>query len=416
MAIRVTMPALSPTMTDGTLSKWLVKEGDPVKPGLVIAEIETDKAAMEFEAVDSGTMGKIIVPEGTQGVRVGELIGVIMQKNENSSHVDAEIEKYKSESNERIAPISETVNSKNENTKASQEPEIKNPETRTLASPLAKRIAEQRQINIDDITGSGPKGRVIKQDIELRIEEKTSTNSILNNNLNGKSIPHTTMRRVIADRLNASKKNSPHFYLSIECNVSNLFSARKNLNSIYSKHIGDEKFSVSVNDMMIKASAIALRECPYINCSWTENEIVIHGSIDVSVAVSIPGGLITPIVKNADKIGLAELSRTTKDLIKRARDGKLRSDEFQGGTFSVSNLGMYGIKEFFPIINPPQSAILSIGAPEKKVLVLDDGSFVASEVMLLGLSVDHRSIDGSQAALFLQTIKNIIENPTMLAI
>ena len=286
---------------------------------------------------------------------------------------------------------------------------------RIFASPLAKRIAENNGVDLSKIAGTGPNGRIIKHDIE-NIKQEVSVSHKMVFNQESTSIPHTKMRRVIAARLTESKQQSPHFYLNIECNMSALLDMRKKMNESYNRQKGEQIANISVNDLFVKASAVALRSNLDMNVSWQENEIIMHGNIDVCIAVAIPGGLITPIIKNADQLGLLELSHAAKGLIKKARDGKLMPEEFQGGTFSVSNLGMYGIKEFYPIINPPQAAILSIGATEKKPVVNGNGELDIGDICTIGLSVDHRAIDGAVAAKYLQFLKTIIENPVMLSL
>ncbi len=412
MTIEIKMPALSPTMKDGVLSQWFIKAGDKIKPGMVIAEIETDKASMEVESVDSGIVGKILIEDGTQNVAVGSIIALLLENGEDISILD----NYKpQDSVNKVVSIDNKVETK----KIATVTETKDDHSRLFISPLAKRIAEDKNINLSKIVGTGPNGRIIKHDIEnfTDLSSQTSnSNNIVCSSAETKSIPHTQMRRIIAQRLTESKQQAPHFYLNVECQMSNLFDMRKKMNDSFNKQYPNNQINISVNDLIVKASAIALRSNLDINVSWQENEVIMHGNIDISVAVTIPGGLITPIIKNADIIGLLELSKTAKSLIAKAREGKLTPAEFQGGTFSVSNLGMYGIKEFYPIINPPQSAILSIGGTEKKAIVNKNGDVVVDDVCTIGLSVDHRAIDGVAAAKYLQFLKTIIENPLMLSL
>ncbi len=406
MTIEIKMPALSPTMTDGVLAKWMIKNGDKIKPGMVIAEIETDKASMEVEAVDGGIMGRILVEGGTQNVPVGTVIGLMLEAGEGESALNSYTAKV-------VATVVEEP--KKEVQMETKFNVSQSNNDRIFASPLAKRIAENNGVDLSKIAGTGPNGRIVKHDIE-NIKQEVSVSHKMVFNQESTSIPHTKMRRVIATRLTESKQQSPHFYLNIECNMSALLDMRKKMNESYNKQKGEQIANISVNDLFVKASAVALRSNLDMNVSWQENEIIMHGNIDVCIAVAIPGGLITPIIKNADQLGLLELSRTAKGLIKKARDGKLMLEEFQGGTFSVSNLGMYGIKEFYPIINPPQAAILSIGATEKKPVVNSNGELDIGDICTIGLSVDHRAIDGAVAAKYLQFLKTIIENPVMLSL
>ncbi len=406
MTIEIKMPALSPTMTDGVLAKWMIKNGDKIKPGMVIAEIETDKASMEVEAVDGGIMGRILVEGGTQNVAVGTVIGLMLEAGEDESALNSYATKVVAtvvEEPKKEVKIEAKFNVSQSNN------------DRIFASPLAKRIAENNGVDLSKIAGTGPNGRIIKHDIE-NIKQEVSVSHKMVFNQESTSIPHTKMRRVIAARLTESKQQSPHFYLNIECNMSALLDMRKKMNESYNRQKGEQIANISVNDLFVKASAVALRSNLDMNVSWQENEIIMHGNIDVCIAVAIPGGLITPIIKNADQLGLLELSHAAKGLIKKARDGKLMPEEFQGGTFSVSNLGMYGIKEFYPIINPPQAAILSIGATEKKPVVNGNGELDIGDICTIGLSVDHRAIDGAVAAKYLQFLKTIIENPVMLSL
>jgi pyruvate dehydrogenase E2 component (dihydrolipoamide acetyltransferase) len=406
MTIEIKMPALSPTMTDGVLAKWMIKNGDKIKPGMVIAEIETDKASMEVEAVDGGIMGRILVEGGTQNVAVGTVIGLMLEAGEDESVLNSYATKVVAtvvEEPKKQVQVEAKFNVSQSNN------------DRIFASPLAKIIAENNGVDLSKIAGTGPNGRIVKHDIE-NIKQEVSVSHKMVFNQESTSIPHTKMRRVIAARLTESKQQSPHFYLNIECNMSALLDMRKKMNESYNRQKGEQIANISVNDLFVKASAVALRSNLDMNVSWQENEIIMHGNIDVCIAVAIPGGLITPIIKNADQLGLLELSHAAKGLIKKARDGKLMPEEFQGGTFSVSNLGMYGIKEFYPIINPPQAAILSIGATEKKPVVNGNGELDIGDICTIGLSVDHRAIDGAVAAKYLQFLKTIIENPVMLSL
>jgi len=411
------MPALSPTMKDGTLIKWYGKEGDKIKPGDVIAEIETDKAAMEIESVDSGIIGKILIPDGTPAVKVGTLIAVLLKNGEDRSILASYLEgKTNSESINKQESKDHKIHTQ------CTPRQVSNPSDRVHASPLAKQIAKQKNINLSSVTGSGPYGRIVKVDIEstshntkkIGYADSISAYQITNIAEN-RAIPHTTMRNVIAERLSESKQSIPHFYLNIECNATDLLQMRNKMNKILTTDDIGTPCKISVNDLIIKAAGLAIARFPDINSSWSKNEIIQYSNIDISVAVSITGGLVTPIIRNANKRGLVEISQTMKDLAERARNNSLRLDEFQGGGFSITNLGMYGISSFYAIINPPQASILSVGSTHKKPSVLADGSIGPADIMNLGLSVDHRVIDGARAAEFLVYLKQIIENPIMLA-
>ena len=424
MPIEILMPALSPTMTEGKLAKWLVKEGDEVSSGDLIAEIETDKATMELEAVDEGVIGKILVAEGTESVEVNKPIGILLEEGETNKETpkDSKVNAKKISSN-NIKPIKQKKiekvidNTINENTNSlpvASKLDETGPE-RILISPLAKRIAVNAGIDLGSIKGTGPSGRIIKNDIETYLDnnqpfasrapvqtvsqtEATSYETINNSNI----------RKIIAKRLTESKKNLPHFYLTIECNIDKLLTIRKELNENPSS-----TFKLSINDFIIKASAIALKKVPTINSSWTDEAIHQHNQVDISIAVATDNGLITPIIKDADKKGLSDISSEMKLLAERARDNKLKPEEFQGGGFSISNLGMYGIKEFTAIINPPQSSILAVGAGIKKPIVINNEVKVAT-VMSCTLSCDHRVIDGAIGAQFLAVFKPLIEEPLTL--
>ena len=423
MPIEVLMPALSPTMTEGTLAKWVKQEGDAVESGDVIAEIETDKATMEVEAVDEGTLGKILVAEGTEGVPVNQLIALLLEEGEDASAAegyaasapapsaapDADEAPAQDAAPDAAAPTSATT--------ASGE--------RVFASPLAKRIAGQEGVDLGQVSGTGPHRRVIKADVEDALKNgvgKTSGNagvaavSVGRNPVEYTEIPNSGMRKTIAKRLTESKQQVPHFYLSLDCELDALLAARKQMNDAAAKAAGrDEKpaYKLSVNDMVIKAVAMALRDVPAANASWTENAIQQYNNVDISVAVAIDGGLITPIVQNADQKGLAQISSDAKDLISRARSGKLQPSEYQGGGFSISNLGMYGIKSFNAIVNPPQGCILAVGAGEERV-VSKGGEFKSVNVMTVTLSCDHRVVDGAVGAEFLAAFKRYIESPVMM--
>ena len=430
MTIPILMPALSPTMTEGKLAKWHVKEGDVVKAGQVMCEIETDKATMEVEAVDEGTIGKILIAEGTEGVAVNTPIAVLLEEGEDASAIKdvaappaakpAEKQAAKAE-----APPPETKQAaapapKSAAAETASAPTKGKDGGRIFASPLARRMAEQGGLDLARITGSGPNGRIVKADIEAaakggQAKAATSPQAAprpgapqFARSREDTLVPHNNIRKVIAKRMTESKQNIPHFYLTVECRIDALLDARRQLNG------KSEKIRVSVNDLIIKAAGVALRDYPDVNASWSDEGMVMHGGIDVSVAVATERGLITPIVKDADLKGLATISAEMRDLAKRAREGKLKLEEFQGGSITVSNLGMYGIKEFSAIINPPQSCILAIGAGEQRAIVVK-GEVVVANMMSVTLAVDHRVVDGARGAEWLRSFKDYIERPaTML--
>jgi pyruvate dehydrogenase E2 component (dihydrolipoamide acetyltransferase) len=419
MPTNILMPALSPTMTEGTLAKWVKKEGDMVKAGEVIAEIETDKATMEVEAVDEGKLGKILVPAGTAGVAVNAPIAVLLEEGESA---DAAAPAASKPAEKKAEPVKEQPKPAT-NGKAPAPPAPEKSGNRVFASPLARRMAEQMGIDLSSLKGSGPHGRIVKDDLaggqasaaKAAAQPSASAKSQSSGpgakqladayGMKYKEIPNNSIRKVVARRLVESKQTVPHFYLTIECRIDNLMKARAEINAQ-----ADGKFKVSVNDFVIKAAANALKAYPAANTAWTDDAILQFEDSDISVAVSTPNGLMTPIVKAAQNKGLRQISDEVKDLAKRARDGKLKPEEFQGGTFCVSNLGMYGIQEFGAIINPPQSCILAVGAGEEKPFV-EKGEIKIGTFMKCTLSVDHRSVDGSVGAEYLQILKQYIENP-----
>lgn len=401
MPIEILMPALSPTMKEGNLVKWLKNEGDKVKPGDVIAEIETDKATMEVESIDEGVLGKIIVPAGSSNVSINSLIAIILEEGENPDSI-ADYQPKK------IEPVS--VEEKNTSNQEIKKPEIINVfsanEQRIKASPLAKRIAKIENIDLSKVTGTGPYGRIVKDDLlNTKFKTEASTANMTRNLNEHTLIPNSNMRKVIAKRLLESKNTIPHFYLFIECNMDKLTAAREEINA----GEGAEN-KVSVNDLVIKASAMALRDVPEANSSWSEEAIILYNNVDVSVAVAIEGGLITPIIKNADQKSVKQISQEMKSLAKRAKENSLKPEEFQGGSFSISNLGMYGIKKFNAIINPPQSCILAVGASSRRPVIVNEQVQI-STIMDVSLSCDHRVVDGAVGAKFLAAFKKYIENP-----
>ncbi|MCB9983030.1 MAG: pyruvate dehydrogenase complex dihydrolipoamide acetyltransferase [Rhodospirillales bacterium] len=421
MSINVTMPALSPTMTDGTLAKWLKAEGDTVEAGDVIAEIETDKATMEVEAVDEGVLGKILVAEGTENVPVNDVIAVLLEEGESAEDIDS--------SSLRANEKSEAIQSKGQTNEEDRLPRcasaprndlVTNDSARIFASPLAKRIATDKGIDLSTLKGSGPRGRIVKSDVEkvqgtsFKVQEPlVPCAPNLATNIYGmayREIPNNNIKKVTAKRLTESKQEVPHFYLSVECALDNLLAARKELND---KTNGE--FKLSVNDFIVKAAAMALKAYPAANVSWSDEAIHQYLSSDISVAVATPNGLITPIVKAAETKGLRAISDEVKELAGRARDGKLAPEEFQGGSFTISNLGMFGVKEFAAILNPPQSCILAVGAGEQMPRVVN-GEIKIQTVMCVTLSTDHRSVDGAVGAQWLQVFKQYIENPVSMLV
>ena len=425
MPINVTMPALSPTMTEGTLAKWLKAEGDTVESGDVIAEIETDKATMEVEAVDEGILGKIIVPAGTENVPVNDVIAVLLEDGESADDIGDV-----STASAAPAPASQKQEGKGEASSSmaaapssgSVSQDVQKGD-RVFASPLAKRLAKDAGIDLASVKGSGPRGRIVKADIEkakISPQKASSASAVasyddpdVKTNVFGmayKELPNNNIRKVVAKRLSESKQTVPHFYLTVECVLDNLLAARKELNDK-----ANGAFKLSVNDFIIKAAAMALKAYPAANVSWNDDAIHQYLKADISVAVSTPTGLITPIVKAAEDKGLKAISGEMKDLAGRAREGKLKPEEFQGGSFSISNLGMFGVKEFAAIVNPPQGAILAIGAGEQRAIPVN-GQILIKTVMNCTLSVDHRCIDGAVGAEYLQIFKQYIENPVSMLV
>ncbi|MEK9922032.1 MAG: 2-oxo acid dehydrogenase subunit E2 [Rhodospirillales bacterium] len=461
MATEILMPALSPTMTEGKLAKWLIKEGDEVRPGDLIAEIETDKATMEVESVDEGKVAKILVGEGTEGVAVNAVIAVLAMDGENlddvpspktSTHeVKETIVSDVQSSAQKVSPIDNGslkatplarriadqagislsgINPTGAGGKITKDDVLKKAEggnlssssesDRLFASPLARKLAFEGKIPLDRIKGSGPNGRIVKADVERALrgdllpaldqpagsKEPAAVSESAGSEFD--LIPHTSMRKTIARRLTESKQTVPHFYLTVDCEIDELLRVRKELNDR-----APDGVKVSVNDFVIKSLAGALRRVPGANASWTDEGIRLYKNVDVSVAVALDGGLITPVVKNADSKGLGEISANMVDLAGRARQGKLTPDEYQGGSISISNLGMFGIKQFDAVINPPQGAILAVGAGEQRPVV-KNGELAIATVMTCTLSCDHRVIDGALGAELLQAFKNLIEFPAAM--
>jgi len=430
MPIEILMPALSPTMTEGNLAKWLKKEGDEVHSGDVLAEIETDKATMEVEAVDDGKIGKILVPEGAEGIKVNAPIALLLGEDEDASA----LEKF-GETVPQPAPLTQpSAESVQAAAAAPAAPPAERGNGRIFASPLARRMAQQAGLDLGAIRGSGPQGRIVKSDIEAALSPGRAAPApapvqlaampqlappvapvlskervaALAGNPPYTERPLNAMRRVIARRLTESKQTVPHFYLTIDCEIDALLKIRAELNA------KSDAYRISVNDFVIRAAALALRQVPAANASWSDEAILLWDTVDVAVAVALDDGLITPIVKMADRKGLAAIANETTDLVARARAGKLKLEEFQGGTFSVSNLGMYGVREFAAVINPPHGGILAVGAGEQRPVV-KNGALTIGTVMSCTLSCDHRAVDGAVGAQFLAAFKKLVEDPlTML--
>ena len=425
MPIELTMPALSPTMTEGKLAKWVKAKGDRIKAGDVIAEIETDKATMEVEAVDEGILGQIAVPEGTEGVKVGTVIAYILEEGESAADIGAAKPAAAPAPAAAAAPAL-TAAAQPSQPAPSAPPAAPSGE-RIFATPLARRLATEAGISLASIKGTGPHGRIVKNDVaEAATKPRAPALSpaaavpaaaltqdrvkALAGGIDYELQPHTAMRKAIARRLTESKRTVPHFYLTVDCELDALLDLRAKLNS----RAGVD-YKLSVNDFVIRASALALKQLPAANASWSDDGVLLWKTVDIAVAVAIDGGLITPIVKGADHKRLPEISNEMKDLGARAKAGKLKLDEFQGGTFSISNLGMFGIREFAAVINPPHGAILAVGAGEQRVVVKDGAPAIAT-VMSCTLSVDHRVIDGAVGANFLKIFKGLIEDPLAMLV
>ncbi len=419
MSTEILMPALSPTMTEGKLAKWLKKEGDKIKSGDVLAEIETDKATMEMEAVDEGVLGKILIPEGTEKVSVNEPIAVLLAEGEKMGAAPAPkaaAPAPKAEAKPAAAPAPQTTPAPQPAPAKAAAPAKANGAAkgaRIFISPLAKRLAKEAGIDPADLSGSGPRGRIVRSDVDAAISggvkrkpaaaAGSGTRDVFGQPYTAQ--PNTGVRKTIAKRLTESKTTIPHFYLSLDCQIDELLSLRKKLNER-----AEGEMKLSVNDFVIKAVALALRKVPQVNSSWTEDAVLLYENVDISVAVATPDGLITPIIRRADEKSVAQISTEMRDLASRAKAKKLKLDEFQGGGFSISNLGMFGIREFQAIINPPQSGILAVGKGEERVVV-GGGQMVVANIVTCTLSCDHRSVDGSVGAEFMQAFQRIMEDP-----
>jgi pyruvate dehydrogenase E2 component (dihydrolipoamide acetyltransferase) len=470
MPVNILMPALSPTMEKGNLAKWFKKEGDKVKPGDVIAEIETDKATMEYEAVDEGTLAKIVVPEGTQDVPVQSLIAVLAEEGEDvkaaaaaagksapapvkpapSKPASAPSPLMAASTSARPAPPPPAPTAGEAPRAPPQTPQAPAPQrsegegigvartNRVFSSPLARRLAKEAGIDLARIQGSGPHGRVIARDVEAAksgrgimapaapaaaaaaapVVQAPADEKIIALFEPGSydAVPHDGIRKVIARRLLEAKLTIPHFYLTLDCNIGKLLAAREEINAAAPKDKdGKPAYKISVNDFVIKALALALQRVPDANVTWTEGAMLRHKHSDIGVAVSIPGGLITPVVRHAEQKSLSVISNEMKDFATRARARKLAPHEYQGGTSAVSNLGMYGIKEFYAIINPPHATILSVGTGEERAVVRN-GKVEAAQMMSVGLATDHRAVDGALGAVLLNAFKALIENPVMMVV
>jgi len=460
MPINILMPALSPTMEKGNLAKWLKKEGDAVKTGDVIAEIETDKATMEYEAIEDGTLAKIVVPEGTSDVPVNQLIAVMAQEGEdvkaaaagagNSAPAPkpqaAPVQQAKADVEKPAVSAPPSARSGGSGGGGDPYPVAKSPapatnghaSDRIFSSPLARRLAKEAGIDLGRIAGSGPHGRVIARDVTtakagggLRapvaapagapapaIAPSMSDQQIraLYEEGSYDVVPHDGMRRTIAQRLTASVQTIPHFYLTVDCDIGKLLDAREEINASAPKgKDGKPGYKLSVNDFVIKALALALQRVPDANVSWTEGGMLKHHHSDIGVAVAMPNGLITPIIRNAETKSLSAISNEMRDLATRARDRKLKPHDYQGGSTAVSNLGMYGIKDFTAVINPPHATILAVGTGEERA-VARDGKIVAAHIMSVTMSCDHRAVDGALGAVLIGAFKALIENPVMMLV
>ena len=426
MSVNILMPALSPTMEEGTLTKWLVKEGDRIQSGDLIAEIETDKATMEFEAVDEGIIGKILISEGSEGVKVNSPIAVILDEGEEleaneeaNQTIPVEPKKQKNAS----AGVIETKKPSNN--------VIQTSHTRIFATPLARRLAKEKGVDLDSIIGSGPHGRIVKNDIldvnptdfdanQESLEGSTlrtgvkqvSSSSIMDlySDREFKEIPLSSMRRTVATRLTEAKQNVPHFYLRKEIVIDELLRVRARINA----HLAEKSNKLSINDFIIKACALALQTVPMANAVWAEDKILQLKSSDIAVAVSVEDGLFTPVIRDADVKSLSNLSKEMKELAEKARSKKLMPNEYQGGSFSISNLGMFGVDNFDAVINPPHGAILAVGRGAKKPVVNENETVTVANVMSLTLSADHRVIDGALGAELLQSISKYLGDPVLM--
>jgi len=438
MPTNILMPALSPTMEKGNLARWLKKEGDKIKSGDVIAEIETDKATMEYEAVDDGTLAKIVVPEGTQDVAVNSVIAVLAAEGEDVKAAASAVKSAPAAAPAAAKPAPATA-AKPPQTPApaaqKATPAVSHAANRIFSSPLARRLAKEFNIDLNRVQGSGPHGRVIARDIEAAKSGKglrtpgaptaaipmaaTPSDAQIRALYEDGSydfVPHDSMRKIIAQRLTLSKQTIPHFYLTLDCDIGKLLAARAEINEAAQKDKdGKPAYKISVNDFVIKALALALQRVPDANVTWTDGGMLHHKHSDIGVAVAIPGGLITPVVRNAEAKSLSVISNEMKDYAARARTRHLKPHEYQGGSAAISNLGMYGIKDFAGVINPPHATILAVGAGEERAVVRN-GQLAVANVMTVTLSTDHRAVDGALGAEMLAAFKLLIENPVMMVV
>ena len=409
MPMEILMPAVAPSMTEGAIAQWLKKEGEVVNVGDPLVEIETDKAVVAYEAPNAGVLGKILVPDGTPNVKVDQVIALLLGQGEDASRIAAPVAAKPAATPAPAAnPIVQTAPATA--TTIVPAARVASASGRIAASPLARRLAAAKNLDLSQLSGSGPNGRIVKLDVESAVPApRASLPATVSTFMPAPGaaydmVPHSNMRRVIAQRLLEAKQTIPHFYVTIDCEIDALLDTRKELNN------WSDEAKLSVNDFIIKAAAMALKKMPAVNASWSDAAMLRYRSVDISVAVSTPSGLITPIVRGADAKGIAQISNEMKQLAERARDGKLQPGEYQGGGFSISNLGMYGVREFSAIINPPQSCILAVGAGEQRAVV-KNGALDVATVMSCTLSADHRVVDGALAAEFLAVFKKFIEHP-----
>jgi pyruvate dehydrogenase E2 component (dihydrolipoamide acetyltransferase) len=420
MAVEILMPALSPTMEEGKLAKWLVKEGDKITSGTIIAEIETDKATMEFEAVDEGVLARILVPEGTEGVKVNTPIALIGEQGEKVEAPKAAPAKSEAKSEAKTATPQTVAKPAPAKAEAPKSVQTQAEGERVIASPLARRIAGDAKLDLAGVLGSGPHGRIVKADVEAAIakgpapkaEAKVAAALVAAAPAASvqiadphEDVPLSSMRKTIARRLTEAKRDIPHYYLTVDCELDALMALRQQLNAK-----AGEGVKLSVNDFIIRASALALKKLPEVNAAWAGDRIAQFKNVDISIAVAIEGGLITPIIRNADARGLADISGAMRELGQKAKAGKLKPEEYQGGGFSISNLGMYGIRQFTAVINPPQACILAVGAGEQRPVV-KDGALAVATVMTVTMSCDHRVVDGALGARWLKVFKGYVEDP-----
>lgn len=414
MPVKILMPALSPTMKSGTVAKWHKKEGDKLKPGDIIADVETDKAVIEFEYVDEpGTLYKILHGDGARGVAVNQIIAVVQVDGDSDAILQEAVGSTQQETKITQHSGTETTS----NTLGSgqglscHEDSVRVPAVdtgaRVKASPLARKVAAQLNVDLQQVVGTGPYGRVVKDDV---VNTRAVPGQNRASNSTTEEVEISSMRRVIADRLVEAKRCIPHFYLAMDCEVSELLVSRAKINNNVSLLT-----KITVNDFAVKAAALAMKEFPEVNSSWQDDKIICHREIDVAFAVALDDGLITPVIKNADLLSLSELSETVKNLTSKAKDRKLLPHEFQGGGMTISNLGMFGVKEFYAIVNPPQSCIMAVGKSDQRPVVVD-GTLSIGNVMTVTLSVDHRVLDGATAAKFLSKFKFYMENPISMLV